>query len=178
LQVDCAVGEWSGWSQCDSAIGRQERTRFFVTPPSSDGRACPALDDAIDCMVACVLGEWAPWGECSASCGGGRRTRQRAVEVPAKHGGANCRSTEEADACNTAACAKKARTAHSNSGYTAQIASLVQVGELHDAVKNGDLAAVQARLRSPTTIIPGRDAVALQSLLAAGTAVNDRDSSG
>jgi hypothetical protein len=30
LQVDCAVGEWSGWSECDAAIGRKERTRFIV----------------------------------------------------------------------------------------------------------------------------------------------------
>ncbi len=154
LQVDCAVGAWSGWAQCDAATGRRERTRSIVTPPSSDGNACPALDDATDCAVACKMGQWGPWGECSASCGGGQRTRLRAVEVPAKHGGPKCGSTEEADACNTAACANKARrTAHSHGGYTAQIASLVQVGELHDAAQKGDLAAVQARLRSQTTSV-------------------------
>ncbi len=50
-QVDCAVGAWGGWSACDADTGRQERTRSIVTPPSSDGNACPALDDASDCAV-------------------------------------------------------------------------------------------------------------------------------
>jgi hypothetical protein len=112
LQVDCAVGEWSGWSECDTATGRQERTRPIVMRPSLDGGACPALDDATNCAVACVLGAWAPWGECSASCGGGRRMRRRAVDFPAKNGGEACGSTDEADACNTAACVmQQARTA-------------------------------------------------------------------
>jgi hypothetical protein len=104
LQIDCAVGAWSGWSECDAATGRRERTRPIVTRPSSDGRACPTLGDAADCAVACVLGAWAPWGECSASCGGGRRTRRRAVDITAKNGGTTCGSSDEADACNTAAC--------------------------------------------------------------------------
>ncbi len=116
LQVDCMVGAWGGWSQCDAATGRRERTRPIVTPPSSDGRACPALGDATDCAVACVLGAWAPWGECSASCGGGERTRRRAMEVPANNGGKKCGSTEEADACNTGGCEKKARRSHVQSG--------------------------------------------------------------
>jgi hypothetical protein len=109
LQVDCAVGAWGGWSACAADTGRQERTRPIVTPPSSDGRACPTLGDATDCAVACVLGAWAPWGECSASCGGGQRVRRRAVEVPAKNGGEACGSTDEADACNTELCGEKAR---------------------------------------------------------------------
>ncbi len=113
LQVDCVVEEWSGWSQCVAATGRKERTRFIVTPPSSDGRACPALGDAATCAVACVLGAWAPWGECSASCGGGKRTRRRAVEVLPKNGGEKCSSIEEADACNIHACAVRARIAYS-----------------------------------------------------------------
>ncbi len=112
LQVDCAVGDWSGWSQCAAATGRQDRTRPIVTRPSSNGRTCPALDDATDCAVACVLGAWTPWGGCSASCGGGTRTRRRAVEVSAKNGGMKCGSVEEADACNTGDCEKKARQRH------------------------------------------------------------------
>ncbi len=51
LQVDCAVGAWSRWSKCAAATGRKERTRFIVTRPSSDGNACPALDDATDCIA-------------------------------------------------------------------------------------------------------------------------------
>jgi hypothetical protein len=130
LQVDCAVGVWSGWSQCAAATGRQERTRSIGTRPSSDGRACPALDDATDCAVACVPGAWAPWGECSASCGGGKRARRRAVEVPPKHGGAKCGSTDEAGACNTGGCEKKARTAHNHGFFTALIASRACAGGL------------------------------------------------
>jgi hypothetical protein len=113
VQVDCAVGEWSGWSECDAATGRKDRTRHIVTRPSSKGSACgPALSETTDCVVACALRAWAPWGECSGSCGGGQRTRRRVVEFPAKHGGAKCGSTEEADACNAAACAKRVRRHH------------------------------------------------------------------
>jgi hypothetical protein len=81
VQVDGAVGVWSGWSQCAAAAGRKDRARHIVTPPSSDGRACPALGDATDCAVACVLGAWAPWGECSASCGGGHAANASAMFV-------------------------------------------------------------------------------------------------
>jgi hypothetical protein len=113
VQVDCAVGDWSGWSECDAATGRKDRTRHIVTRPSSKGSACgPALSETTDCAVACVLRAWAPWGECSESCGGGQRVRRRAVEVPAKNGGDTCRSTEEADACNSAACARQVRRHH------------------------------------------------------------------
>jgi hypothetical protein len=38
------------------------------------------------------------------------------------------------------------------------VADLIAGGELHDAAKKGDLAAVQARLRSQTTSSCGRDA--------------------
>ncbi len=78
--------------------------RPVATRPSSEGRACPALDDATDCAVACVPGAWGQWDECSASCGGGRRTRRRAADITAKNGGTTCGSSDEADACNTAAC--------------------------------------------------------------------------
>jgi hypothetical protein len=125
-QVDCVVGAWGGWSACDDATGRQDRTRLIVTPPY-EGRACPALDEKADCMVACVLDAWAPWGECSASCGGGKRVRQRAVEVSEKHGGAKCGSTEEADACNTGGCVLQARTAYT---FTARIALQACAGRL------------------------------------------------
>jgi hypothetical protein len=131
LQVDCAVGAWSGWSACAATTGRRERTRPIVTPPSSDGGACPALDDAMDCAVACVLGAWAPWGECSASCGGGERMRRRAVEFPAMNGGEPCGSTDEAGSCNTAACVmQQARTAYSHSLFAALIASRGSAGGL------------------------------------------------
>jgi hypothetical protein len=78
--------------------------RPIVMRPLSDGRACPAVQDAKDCAVACVLGEWGQWGECSVSCGGGRRTRRRAADIMAKNGGKTCGRSDEADACNTAAC--------------------------------------------------------------------------
>jgi hypothetical protein len=38
--------------------------------------------------------------------------------------------------------------------YSRALADLVAGGMLHDAAKNGDLAAVQARLRSHTTSFP------------------------
>jgi hypothetical protein len=74
------------------------------------GLASAALGDARVAFVQdCLVGAFAPLGECSASCGGGRRTRRRPVEVPAKHGGEKCASTEEADACNTGGCAVPSR---------------------------------------------------------------------
>ncbi len=101
-QVDCAVGAWGGWS----ATGLRERE--IVTRPSSDGNACPALQEL-----------------------------------------------------------EKKRPPMKPSGR-----------ELHDAAQKGDLAAVQARRRLRSRSFGGRDAAASQGLLAAGAAVNERDSFG
>jgi hypothetical protein len=56
--------------------------------------------------------------------------RWRAVEFPAKNGGEACGSTDEADACNTAACVMQARTAYSHGLFAALIASRAPAGGL------------------------------------------------
>ncbi len=55
FQVDCAVGDWSGWFECDADTGRMERTRPIIMWPSSDGNVCPALDDATGCLGELLL---------------------------------------------------------------------------------------------------------------------------
>ena len=132
VEVDCLPDAWSGWSECDAATGRKERTRHIVTRPSSNGLECPALSEATDCKVACLLGAWSGWGECSASCGSGRHTRRRAVEVPARNGGEQCSSTEEADSCNTEACAKSVRRRRLNSALICAQLRLLTVVPFQD----------------------------------------------
>ena len=50
--IDCQVGEWSEWSQCDAKCGEgnQIRTRNVVVPPQYGGKECSALSETKFCV--------------------------------------------------------------------------------------------------------------------------------
>jgi hemicentin len=84
--IDCVLGDWNGFSNCDKSCGTgiQSRERSIAREHAFGGAACPDLIDsqncnAHSCPVDCVVPAWTDedWGACSVSCGGGTRTRTR-----------------------------------------------------------------------------------------------------
>merc|ERR1719238_123304 len=110
--VDCAVAQWSDWSQCSEPCGggSQTRNRTVTRHAANGGAGCPSTDEARSCNDAvctgadCVMSEWGAWGSCSASCGGGTRIRSRGVEVAGWGTGVACGGVVEVKACNDTPC--------------------------------------------------------------------------
>jgi hypothetical protein len=61
--VDCAVSEWSEWSNCSAqcGIGSKTRTRTIVTKPTNDGAICPVLVQTQDCNTNACPYTIIPW---------------------------------------------------------------------------------------------------------------------
>ena len=88
---NCAVSQWSEWSECSCDVDRyRNRTRDVVSPASNGGEACPALTEREACPCAFVgpfesqprTHTWrtGQWGQCvamnsSSQCGPGLRSR-------------------------------------------------------------------------------------------------------
>ena len=109
--VDCQLGEWSAWSECDAECGggMRFRTRPVLQYPENGGALCGdtiefAECNLQDCPVECQLGEWSAWSECDAECGGGVRFRTRPVLQYPENGGALCGDTIEFAECNLQDC--------------------------------------------------------------------------
>jgi len=110
--VDCVLGEWSQWSECNKACGggEQTRKRQIVTPDEGGGKPCSHLHETRSCntqscAIDCKVSSWGPWSDCSKSCGGGTSGRSRTIKREPAHGGKECPSTlTEEKACNTEAC--------------------------------------------------------------------------
>ena len=49
--VDCKVGNWSGWGDCNVACGRgtKTKTREVIQQPNQRGKKCPALEKTMVC---------------------------------------------------------------------------------------------------------------------------------
>jgi len=87
--VDCAVGDWSGWSDCTTKCGGglKTRARPIVRDPMYKGEACGETEQVQGCNqqscdVDCVLSDWTAWATCSKACDGGHTTRMRTVLQP------------------------------------------------------------------------------------------------
>eukprot|EP00928_Gymnodinium_smaydae_P045587 TRINITY_DN3036_c0_g4_i1.p1 TRINITY_DN3036_c0_g4~~TRINITY_DN3036_c0_g4_i1.p1 ORF type:complete len:1748 (-),score=359.16 TRINITY_DN3036_c0_g4_i1:118-5361(-) len=108
--VDCVLGTWGAWGECDTPDGQKQRTRIIEVLPKNGGKKCDgALEQTIPCVIPvskpCVFSEWGPFSECSAPCNGGFQTRQRLVNEKAEGDGDRCEgSLEELAACNTQGC--------------------------------------------------------------------------
>jgi len=109
--VDCKVEKWKQWSKCSKPCGggRQARERKVVQQSLYGGKLCPHLTDqrtcnTIKCPVHCQVYAWAEWGRCSQSCGGGKQTRIRAVAIPARWGGRQCKKLKQTQNCNKHDC--------------------------------------------------------------------------
>jgi hypothetical protein len=110
--VDCAVSEWTGWSECDKTCGggTNSQTRSVIVEVQHGGEACPALSATASCNIDgcagdCEVSEWSQWSLCTTVCDGGDQTRSRAVTVSATHGGVACPVLSQTQPCNAQACA-------------------------------------------------------------------------
>jgi len=98
--IDCAVGDWGGWSSFQPSCGLQvrSRTRPITTYPSCGGAFCPPLvnhdTQTTCCPVDCVVDEWGPWSLCPSCVADGdspkQQTRSRKILIQASCGGQNC----------------------------------------------------------------------------------------
>lgn len=109
--VDCSVGDWSAYSQCDAKVcgtaGSQTRARTIVTDAQNNGARCPALAqtqscNAPACAVDCLVGEWSEWSKCSStSCGtSGTQTVTRAVTRAPAGAGQKCPALTSTTPCD------------------------------------------------------------------------------
>ncbi|KAL5017279.1 hypothetical protein ScPMuIL_006868 [Solemya velum] len=50
--VDCVVGQWHDWGECDNecGIGKQKRRRKIVQPAQNGGKGCPILHQKRVCI--------------------------------------------------------------------------------------------------------------------------------
>merc|ERR1712188_201144 len=51
VKIDCEVGAWSKFGACNKLCdgGKMSRKRMISTPPRNGGKACPPVENAIDC---------------------------------------------------------------------------------------------------------------------------------
>jgi len=109
--IDCEVGEWSEWGNCNVLCGGglQERTRKIIVDPKYGGRECPVLSETQQCNtqpcpVNCEVGNWSDWDNCSEDCDGGIQKRTREIVKDVAYGGETCPPLSETQICNTQPC--------------------------------------------------------------------------
>lgn len=110
-KVDCELGQWSLWSQCQMKNGQKYRTREIVKPTQHGGMICRGpLKETMPCWLsgmrnACEVGVWGEWSGCATTCGEASKTRKRHILTPATSGGLGCvDALEEIASCGLPAC--------------------------------------------------------------------------
>uniref|UniRef100_A0A0G4F982 WSC domain-containing protein n=1 Tax=Chromera velia CCMP2878 TaxID=1169474 RepID=A0A0G4F982_9ALVE len=97
--IDCRLGEWSDWGECDSECGEgmRERRRDRAIAAAFGGKECTdplkevePCPDLSPCPVDCEMSDWGSWSQCDSTCGVGYQDRRRRVKTPAAHQGAPC----------------------------------------------------------------------------------------
>lgn len=88
--VDCLLGDWEDWHQCDKCDGERKRDRKVLTHAAHGGRGCEAFtsEETTRCPRTCnqerfcAWETWGSWGICSTTCGsGGKRQRTRDLHL-------------------------------------------------------------------------------------------------
>jgi len=123
---DCDLDAWVKHSctvSCDDSCnadmpfkcgGWAQMTRTVVSAPDQCGIKCPALSKFIrcgqyKCPINCEQSRWSGWSKCTADCEGGLESHTRSTLFKAKHGGQQCGTSEENQACNTGSCDRNCR---------------------------------------------------------------------
>jgi len=113
--VDCAVDEWSGWSDCTAECGGgvKSRSRGKTVEPENGGDPCPEQSETRECngwacSADCVLADWDPWSLCSKACDQGHENRRKKVVTEARGQGVCAGDDDEErlsfDNCNDFDC--------------------------------------------------------------------------
>eukprot|EP01059_Diplonema_ambulator_P034039 TRINITY_DN743_c0_g1_i4.p1 TRINITY_DN743_c0_g1~~TRINITY_DN743_c0_g1_i4.p1 ORF type:complete len:2187 (+),score=171.86 TRINITY_DN743_c0_g1_i4:829-6561(+) len=112
---DCAVGNWTEWSECSAPCGggTATRTRLGDIQPTNGGKACPMpTKESVPCGSstcspdACEVSVWTDWSACSKGCGGGTQFRTRNITRPSIGSGGGCPPTKEYRMCNAHLCSQ------------------------------------------------------------------------
>jgi hypothetical protein len=103
-KVDCKVGDWGEYSQCELVDGvwKKKKTRSILTPASGGGVACPSdLEMKEVCKkVNCEMNSWSDFNECKQGADGvWRKSRNRTVKTEPMYGGDSCGALTENQDC-------------------------------------------------------------------------------
>jgi hypothetical protein len=91
--VDCDLGHWQEWGECDMCSGERTRLKKLVTYPTNGGNECNMTDMAevgachrrCENIQYCAWDTWGAWSPCTATCGqGGKRHRRRHLHLTAE----------------------------------------------------------------------------------------------
>ena len=109
--VNCVLGDWSGWSDCEynNETGDyvKKRTRTPTTSALNGGTECGPLIEEQTCpAVNCVLGDWSGWSDCEYNneTGDYVKKQTRTPTTSALHGGTECGSLIEEQTCPAVNC--------------------------------------------------------------------------
>jgi len=113
--IDCAMGDWSGWSACskDCGGGVEVRARHTKQESAHGGDVCESNEDTrqcngFACTADCVIDDWSEWTPCSQQCGGGIISRRKTEITPPRGEGKcedeNAKTRFERKECNMHQC--------------------------------------------------------------------------
>ena len=115
--VDCLMGDWTPYGECDSECGpgQKTRTRTKAQEAMYGGQEC--LDESLSaatecssepCPVDCKMSAWSDWASCSnpKGCGKGSRMRTRQKLTTSLFGGVQCPNPAQAESeeCDLGPC--------------------------------------------------------------------------
>lgn len=114
--VDCRLGGWALWTECDKECGggSRDRQRVILVQPQNAGASCGELVEHEEChsqqcpQEDCVMAAWSVYSECDKKCGGGISERKRTILEEPSTNGVQCGSVLEQRACATQPCMGKA----------------------------------------------------------------------
>lgn len=116
--IDCAMGEWGGWSSCSAKCGGGvfTRVRDIDRREAHGGKPCGEAQETQSCNpqscdTNCVLGHWSQWSACSKACDAGTSFKVRRVKTPLQ-GQGKCahrfsKKRYHSKSCHTQPCLKE-----------------------------------------------------------------------